>query len=143
MNFKPILSFDARDFVSLSTTAGNQFWRFWITPFSQRRFCCPQRCHHKYSQIFKRKFWLKNVIFLFDCLNKVFKDLTLPLGFRKAGMVWCGGARETHWATCNNEVTPRKTKEFLKSPCFFISMVVFKVKSDWMTVKAFWKAHSY
>ena len=38
----------------------------------------------------------------------------LPLRLRKAG-----GTRETHWATCHNEVTRSKTKEFLKSPCFF------------------------
>ena len=42
----------------------------------------------------------------------------LPLRFRKAGRVWCGGARETLWATCHNRVTPCKTKEFLKCPCF-------------------------
>ena len=42
----------------------------------------------------------------------------LPLRFRKAGKMWCGGARETHWATSHNEVTPSKTKEFLKPPCF-------------------------
>ena len=35
--------------------------------------------------------------------------------------MWCGGARETHWATCHDKVTPSKTKEFLKSPCFFRS----------------------
>ena len=34
------------------------------------------------------------------------------------GRVWCGGARETHLATCHNGVTSSKTKEFLKSPCF-------------------------
>ena len=38
--------------------------------------------------------------------------------FRKAGRVWCGDARETHWATCHNGVSPSKTKEFLESPCF-------------------------
>ena len=42
----------------------------------------------------------------------------LPLRFRKAGRVWLGGARETHSATCHNGVTPSRTKEFLKSPCF-------------------------
>ena len=31
----------------------------------------------------------------------------------------CDGARETHWTTCHNGVTPSKTKEFLKSPRFF------------------------
>ena len=34
----------------------------------------------------------------------------IPLRLRKAGRVWCGGARETHLA-----------KESLKSPCFFRS----------------------
>ena len=42
----------------------------------------------------------------------------LPLRFRKAGTVWCGGAGETHWPTCYNLVTPCKPMEFLKSPCF-------------------------
>ena len=43
----------------------------------------------------------------------------VPLKFRKAGRVWCGGARETHIATCHNGVTPSKSKEFLESPRFF------------------------
>ena len=30
----------------------------------------------------------------------------------------CDGARETHWATRHSGVTPSKTKEILKSPCF-------------------------
>ena len=42
----------------------------------------------------------------------------VPLRFRKTGRVWCGGARETHWATCHKGVTPSKTKEFFKSPAF-------------------------
>ena len=42
----------------------------------------------------------------------------IPLKFRKAGRVWCGGARETHWVTCHNRVTSSKTKESLKSSCF-------------------------
>ena len=45
----------------------------------------------------------------------------LPLRFRKAGKVWCGGARETHYDTCHNRVTPSKTKKLLKTPCFFRS----------------------
>ena len=27
----------------------------------------------------------------------------LPLRFRTAEKVWCGGARETHWATCHKQ----------------------------------------
>ena len=42
----------------------------------------------------------------------------VPLRFRKAERVWCGGARGTHWATCHNRMTPSKTKEFLESPAF-------------------------
>ena len=45
----------------------------------------------------------------------------LYLRFRKAGKLRCGSAREPHWAICHNRMTPRKTKEFLKSPCFFRS----------------------
>ena len=40
--------------------------------------------------------------------------LLIPLKFRKAGRVWCGGAR----VTCHNIVTSSKIKEFLKYPCF-------------------------
>ena len=42
----------------------------------------------------------------------------IPLRFRKSGRVWCGAARETHWATCSNGMTPRKTKEFHNPPVF-------------------------
>ena len=49
------------------------------------------------------------------------KKVKLPSRFRKAGRVWCDGARETYWVTCRNGVTPCKTKEFLKSPWFFRS----------------------
>ena len=42
----------------------------------------------------------------------------LPLKFIKAGRVWSGGARETHWARSHNWVTVSKTKQSLRSPCF-------------------------
>ena len=42
----------------------------------------------------------------------------LGLRFRKAGTVWCGGARQTHKATFYNRVIPMKTKETLKATCF-------------------------
>ena len=29
------------------------------------------------------------------------KRFNIPFRFRKAGRVWCSGARETHWATCD------------------------------------------
>ena len=45
----------------------------------------------------------------------------IPLRFRKAGRMWCGGARETHWATCHNKVTVTKTKQSLKAPAFLSS----------------------
>ena len=48
-------------------------------------------------------------------------DNLVTLRFRKAGGVLCGGARETHWPTCHNKVTPSKPKEFLKYPRFFRS----------------------
>ena len=48
----------------------------------------------------------------------LYKSQKLPFRLRKAGRMWCGGARGTHRATCHNEMTPRKSKEFLKSPCF-------------------------
>ena len=46
-------------------------------------------------------FWTKNLLEI------------LPLRFTKARRVMCGGARETHWATCQNGVTSSKTKGFL------------------------------
>ena len=42
----------------------------------------------------------------------------IPFRLRKAGRVWCGGARETHWLTCHKGVTPSKTKEFSNLPAF-------------------------
>ena len=36
------------------------------------------------------------------------QEEVLSWRFRKAGRVWCGGARETHWATWHNGVTVRK-----------------------------------
>ena len=42
----------------------------------------------------------------------------ISLRFRKAGRVWCDGARETHSATCHNRETPSKTKESRKLSCF-------------------------
>ena len=48
-------------------------------------------------------------------------SIKLPLWFRKAGRLWCGGARETHLAASHNSLTPSKTKKFLKSPCFLRS----------------------
>ena len=32
--------------------------------------------------------------------------------------MWCGGARETHWATFHIRVTVIKTNQSLRSPCF-------------------------
>ena len=45
--------------------------------------------------------------------------LNIPVRFKKAGRVWCGGARKTHCATCHTEVTRSKTKDFLESPRFW------------------------
>ena len=57
---------------------------------------------------------------IFESLNvKKHTLILLPLRFWKTRKFWCGGARETHWATCHNRVTPSRSKEFLKCPCFF------------------------
>ena len=56
----------------------------------------------------------------FAPLSKRHHDNIIPLRLRKAGRVCCCGAQETHWL-CHNEVTPSKTKDFLRSPCFFRS----------------------
>ena len=48
----------------------------------------------------------------------------------------CGGARETHWATCHYLATPSKTKEFHKSSCFLylnsssFTSKIFSLRSD-------------
>ena len=52
---------------------------------------------------------------------KLIQWFLIQLRSKKARSVWCGGERETHWATCHNEVTPSKTKEIVKCPCFFRS----------------------
>ena len=54
------------------------------------------------------------------------ENFRLPLRFRKAGRLWCGGARGTHWATCHNWVIVTKTKQSLWSPCFSRSLWYFK-----------------
>ena len=54
----------------------------------------------------------------------------LPLRFRKAGRVWCGGARESHWATGHNRVTVSKTKQCFKSPCFSSSLWYITSRND-------------
>ena len=51
---------------------------------------------------------------------RVLIDFNLPLRFRKAGMVWCGGAREIQLTTSDKGVTPGKPKEFLKSLDFLM-----------------------
>ena len=51
--------------------------------------------------------------------KRIFYRLYFPLGPRKAGSGGCGGAQETHGATCHNVVTASKTKQSFKSPCFF------------------------
>ena len=67
--------------------------------------------HWKISVVFQAA--AKNI---FSAAHAQFK---LPLRLRKVAKVWSGGARETHWATCHNGMTPSKTKESLKSPGFF------------------------
>ena len=49
-------------------------------------------------------------------LTSIFKELEffVQSKFGKAGRVWCGGARETHWTTCHNGVTSIKRKETLQ-----------------------------
>ena len=65
----------------------------------------------------------------------------VPFRFRKAGKVWSGGARETHWATSHNGVTSSKTEEFFQSLCFLdpngrtVSFPVVQNKGLKLTVK--------
>ena len=67
--------------------------------------------------------WLSafELILKFQASCEIYQAL-LPLRFRKAGKVWCGGARETYWATCHNEVTVSKMKQSLRSPYFSRSL---------------------
>ena len=58
---------------------------------------------------------------------KTFYEL-LPLRFKKAGRLWCGGVQGTQGATCHNRVTPSETKEFFKSPCFLDLNGIFKIR---------------
>ena len=37
---------------------------------------------------------------IFGCRSFGLVNIDVPLRFRKAGSVWCGGAPETPWATC-------------------------------------------
>ena len=53
----------------------------------------------------------------------------IPLRYRKAESVFCGGARGTRTLTSHRIVTSRKTKEFLKSPRF--------LRSEWYKILKF------
>ena len=46
-------------------------------------------------------------------ISKFAMSTLYTVRIEKTGRVWCGGARETQGATCHNEVTSKKTKEFL------------------------------
>ena len=60
-------------------------------------------------------FW--NYLREIDDSIKINMLLLYRLGLEK--QEGCGVvARERRWVTCYNGVTPSKTKEFLKSPCF-------------------------
>ena len=50
-------------------------------------------------------------------------ELMIPLLFREAGRVWCGGARENQLVTSHNGVTVSKTKQSLRSSCFSRSCI--------------------
>ena len=50
---------------------------------------------------------LYHTLFSWGPLQNGCQEEVLSWGFRKAGRVWCGGAQETHWATCHNGVTVR------------------------------------
>ena len=64
----------------------------------------------------------------------------LPLRFRKARKVWCGGARETHWASCHNGVTPSKTEGFIKSPWL---LDLNGIINDIINILALWNRYLY
>ena len=66
------------------------------------------------------KSWITN--FLFTGCYKFCRINIIPLRFRKAGSVWCRGARDTHWVTFHNWVTVTKTKQSLRSSCFSRSL---------------------
>ena len=69
----------------------------------------------------------------------------IPLWFRKAERVWCGGARETHWATRHNWVTLAKPRSSSNVPAFVdrnnIKWMTAKTKklSIWNRKCSFWK----
>ena len=90
---------------TISTRLVNQY-SSWTSEWSSRKPTAP--CNEHYLNIISLE---KRDSFSNYSTVKIYKS-------RKG---WSGGARETHWATCHNEVTPSKTQEFLDSSCFLRS----------------------
>ena len=61
----------------------------------------------------------------------------ISLRCRKAGRVWFGGARETHWATCPNGVTVSKRKQSIKSPWFLYINKLYIIICIWFFMPTF------
>ena len=62
--------------------------------------------------------------------------INLPLRLRKAGRLWCGGARESDSVTCHNGASVSKTKQSLRSPCFSRSFL-------WIFLRFFLIYHNF
>ena len=104
----------------MTDTVKISFWKLkiWIRLVSLSCATTPHLSRYSKSSRYWRKKVMRASIWNYG--------LKVPLRFRKAGRVRCGGARETNWATCHNRLTPSETKEFLKSPCFFRFKWYFK-----------------
>ena len=94
-----------KSFLTLSSIYGEQTWNKFRNYWPDRLISI--NVHFEIMQLL--------------CLTFDYDSVIVPLRFRKVEKVWCGGARETLWATCPNRVTPSKTKEFLKSSRFLRS----------------------
>ena len=77
-----------------------------------------EKIYFRFGNEVSRSFEVTRITFLVISNNSFHN---LPFRFRQAGRLRCGGARETHCATCHDGVASSKTKQFLKSSCFFRS----------------------
>ena len=103
---------------SWATERTSSLWGFWKL--------IEQNCYWFYSFIPSFELFRTKIICYQNVSTKfwVYSSMwfwflvLLPLRFRKVGRLWCGGARETYWATCHEGMTHSETKGFLKSSFF-------------------------
>ena len=87
------------------STKNNDWRRYDRRNFWDHRIFRPGMDGHTFELVLTRNegndFYKKYFLNIFYSSILIMRNINdIPLRFRKAGRMWCGGARETHWATC-------------------------------------------